>query len=63
MFIFVSETLSTASDGIKTEKVCVESKTDDCATSVTMRSKTCNDFTVYEPPVDVACSRLCLGNY
>lgn len=60
--MWIKETLSTASDGIRTEKVCVESKTDDCAMSVTMGSKTCNYFTVYEPPVDVACSRLCLDD-
>lgn len=60
--MWIKETKTTAKDGIRTEKVCVESKDDDCALELQMRSKACGWFTVYELPNDLECTPLCLDD-
>ena len=57
----ISETISTATDGITTQKLCVASEQDYCATETTIRSKRCTWFEVYEVPINISCGRLCLG--
>ena len=61
--LYLSETISTDSDDIKTQKLCIASENDNCATVSTIRSKSCRWFEVYEVPINISCGRLCLGKY
>ena len=63
------ETAAADADGISTNIVCMKAGGDPCAEEVTIRSKVCKWFTVYEAPSSLtcgvpcssACSGYCLG--
>ena len=59
--MFLAEEVSIDKDGVKTLKLCVGSEKSVCEKTVTIRSKECRWFNVYEAPAEVDCGRLCLG--
>ena len=58
---YIQEIVSTDAEDITTQKLCIASEYDNCATESTIRSKHCSWFDVYEVPVNISCGRLCLG--